>query len=102
MNQQVLEDLLTLLNDEFAKEAPLTVTQGKIHDYLRMVIDYTVPGKIRFTMKDFIQGVLDECLGELMKGGIGDTSSYVGSRQVSFLMCTLEIPQKIAVQVLCS
>ena len=26
----------------------------------------------------------------------------VGSPQVSFLMCTLEIPQKIAVQVLCS
>ena len=67
-NQQVLEDLLTLLNDEFGKEAPLTVTQGKIHDYLGMVIDYTVPGKVKFTMKDFIQEVLDECLGELMKG----------------------------------
>ena len=67
-NQQVLEDLLTLLNDEFGKEAPLTVTQGKIHDYLGMVIDYTVPGKVKFTMKDFIKGVVDECLGELMKG----------------------------------
>ena len=67
-NQQVLEDLLTLLNDEFGKEAPLTITQGKMHDYLGMVIDYTVPGKVKFTMKDFIQGVLDECPGELMKG----------------------------------
>ena len=28
-NQRVLEDLLTLLNDEFGKEAPLTITQGK-------------------------------------------------------------------------
>ena len=67
-NQQVLEDLLTLLNDEFGKEAPLTVTRGKIHNYLGMVIDYTVLGKVKFTMKDFIQGVLDECPGELMKG----------------------------------
>ena len=33
-----------------------------------MVIDYTVPGKVKFTMQDFIQGVLDECPGELMKG----------------------------------
>ena len=56
--QQVLEDLLTLLNDEFRKEAPLTITRGKIHDYLGMVIDYTVPGKVKFMMKDFIQGVL--------------------------------------------
>ena len=69
-NQQVLDDLLTLLNDEFGKEAPLTVTRGKIHDYLGMVIDYTVPGKVKFMMKDFIQGVLDECLGELMKGAL--------------------------------
>ena len=37
-NQQVLEDLLTLLNNEFRKEAPLTITQGKIHDYLGMVM----------------------------------------------------------------
>ena len=30
------------------------------------------------------------------------TGEIVGSPQVPFLMCTLEIPQKIAVQVLCS
>ena len=67
-NQRVLDDLLTLLNNEFGKEAPLTITRGKIHDYLGMVIDYTVPGKVKFMMKDFIRGVLDECPGELMKG----------------------------------
>ena len=66
--QQVLEDLLVLLNDELGKEAPLTITQGKIHDYLGMVIDYTAPGKVKFMMQDFIQGVLDECPGELMNG----------------------------------
>ena len=66
--QQVLEDLFVLLNNEFGKEAPLTVTRGKIHDYLGMVIDYTALGKGKFTMWDFIRGVLDEFLGELMKG----------------------------------
>ena len=29
-------------------------------------------------------------------------SQFDGSTQVAFLMCTLEIPQKIAAQVLCS
>ena len=66
--QQVLEDLLMLLNNELGKEAPLTVTQGKIHDYLGIVIYYTVPVKVKFMMQDFIQEVLDECPGELMKG----------------------------------
>ena len=66
--QHVLEELLALLSDEFGKEAPLTITQGKIHDYLGMVINYTVPGKVKFMMRDFIQGVLDECPEEIMKG----------------------------------
>ena len=66
--QQVLEDLLALLNDEFGKEAPLTITRGEINDYLGMVIDYATPGKVKFTMHDFIQGVLDECPEDLMKG----------------------------------
>ena len=37
---------------------------------LGMVIDYTVPGKVKFMMKDFILGVLDEFMGELMKGAL--------------------------------
>ena len=66
--QEVLEGLLTSLNEEFSKEAPLTVTQRKVHDYLGMTFDYTIPGKGRITMPDFVQGVLDECPEDLMKG----------------------------------
>ena len=50
------------------RRPPSPLPEEKIHDYLGMVIDYTVLRKVKFTMKDFIQGVLDECLGELMKG----------------------------------
>ena len=70
-SQQVLEDLLTLLNSEFRKEPPPPPPPPPPHhypDYLGMVIDYTVPGKDKFTMQGFIQRVLDECPGELMKG----------------------------------
>ena len=66
--QEVLEGLLTSLNEEFGKEAPLTVTRGKVHDYLGMTFDYTIPGKVKITMPDFVQGVLDECPEDLMKG----------------------------------
>ena len=68
--QQVLDDLLALLNNEFRKEAPLTITQGEIHDYLGMIINYATPVKVKFKMQDFIQGVLDECLEDLMKGAL--------------------------------
>ena len=66
--QEVLEDLLTSLNKEFGKEAHLTVTRGQTHNYLGMAIDYTIPGKVKFMMPDFVQGVLDEFPEDLMKG----------------------------------
>ena len=66
--QEVFEGLLTSVNKEFGKEAPLTVTRGKVHDYLGMTFDYTIPGKVKITIPDFVQGVLDECPEDLMKG----------------------------------
>ena len=66
--QEVLENLLTSLNEEFGKEAPLTVTQGTVHNYLGMTFDYTILGKVKITMPHFVQGVLDECPEDLMKG----------------------------------
>ena len=47
------------LNDEFGKKAPLTVTRGKIHDYLGMTIDYSLDGKVMISMKDYINSMLE-------------------------------------------
>jgi len=38
--------IIDKLNGEFRKLAPLTVTRGKMHEYLGMTIDYTVKGKV--------------------------------------------------------
>ena len=49
------------LKTEFGKEAPLTITRGKVHDYLGMTIDYTtVPGKVLIIMADYIDNILNE------------------------------------------
>jgi hypothetical protein len=45
--------VLGLLSKEFGNEAPLTVCQEKAHDYLGMRIDYSEPGKVKFTMFDY-------------------------------------------------
>ena len=66
--QEVLEDLLTSLNKEFGKEASLTVARGETHDNLGMTFDYIILGKVKIMMPDFVQGVLDECPEDLMKG----------------------------------
>ena len=38
----------------------MATTQGKIHKYLRMNINYSSPGKIIYTMIDYIGKMLDD------------------------------------------
>jgi hypothetical protein len=52
--------MLTLFSQEYGKEALLTITQGKIHKYLGMTINYSIKGKVKITMIDYIKGMLDE------------------------------------------
>jgi hypothetical protein len=40
---EVVSQMIELIEGTYGKEAPLTITRGKIHEYLGMTIDYTVP-----------------------------------------------------------
>ena len=68
VKEGVIEDILRKLESRFGKEAPLTVTRGKVHIYLGMRIDYSAPGQVAFTMFDFIDEILAEAPDDLMKG----------------------------------
>ena len=68
IDQVLVNSIVVLLENEFGKETPLTVTTGPIHEYLGMTIHFTMPGKVHFTMKDYVQGLIDECLQDLSKG----------------------------------
>ena len=59
IDRKAVEAVLGLLSKEFGNEAPLTVCQEKAHDYLGMRIDYSEPGKVKFTMFDYVNGMLD-------------------------------------------
>jgi hypothetical protein len=50
----VVETLIDMLNTRYGTRTPMTVTRGKIHDYLGMKIDYSIPGKMKTIMKDYI------------------------------------------------
>ena len=51
--------------DIFAKT---TITRGKIHKYLWMTIEYSYPGKVQFSMVNYIgniiNGILEHMSGE--------------------------------------
>jgi len=59
-NAQVVTEVVNELQEEYRKEAPLTVSHGKKHDYLGMVIDYSRNGAVTITMFDFISNMLKE------------------------------------------
>jgi len=60
VDKAVLDEVLAKLNERYGKEQPLTVSDGKIHDYLGMQLDYTTIGSVAITMYDFVEGLLDE------------------------------------------
>jgi len=57
-------DVVTgVLNDVekvFGKDAPVTITRGKIHDYLGMTLDFSDPGKFKVKMLDYADGMLSD------------------------------------------
>ena len=67
---KIVESIVDLLDKEYGKEAPLVVTWGKVHKYLRMTIDFLEEGKVKFYMQDYIKALLAEAPEEIMKGSV--------------------------------
>ena len=65
MKDAVLDDMITDLNEWYGKITPLTVTQGLIHEYLGMTLNYSVPGKFTIRMDDYMQGILNEAPADM-------------------------------------
>ena len=57
LKESVIEGLLEKLSNRFGNETPLSVTRGAAHDYLGLTIDYSVKGKLKFYMFDYIVSV---------------------------------------------
>ena len=66
-DSRVVDDIIRTLEQEFRKEAPLTIRRGKVHDYLGMTLDFTNPGKVTIRMEDYVKNMLAE-LPEDMDG----------------------------------
>jgi hypothetical protein len=53
----------------------MTVSQGKIHKYLGMTLDYSVPGQVKITMLDYFNEILAALDKAEQKGGGMKTSA---------------------------
>ena len=65
--QNVLDGFLNNLRTEFGQEDELVKTKGLVHEYLGITIDYSLPGKVVFTMFDFLENIIEEAPNNLKK-----------------------------------
>jgi hypothetical protein len=53
---KVIEDI----REKFGMGATLTVTHGKVYEYLGMNLNFENPGKVGFSMKQYVETVLEK------------------------------------------
>ena len=62
----VVSSVLADIDAEYGKIAKMNITRGKVHKYLWMTIDYSLPGKLILSMINYIGKMLDD-ITEYMK-----------------------------------
>ena len=77
VDPEVVTSIIDIIEAEFGKEAPLTKTRGKVHEYLGMTIDYSTEGKVRFSMIDYVEGMLEELPDDMSGESVTPASNYL-------------------------
>ncbi len=60
----VADKIIEMLNARYKKEVPMTVTRGKVHDYIGMTLDFTKKGKVTINMVEYVKEAPPEMNGE--------------------------------------
>ena len=59
--------ILADIDVDYGNISKMTITRGKIHKYLGITIYYSLTGKVKFSMVDYIGNILDD-IPEYIKG----------------------------------
>jgi hypothetical protein len=71
VDSKVNDVIINLISEEFGKESPITVTRGKVHEYLGMTLDYSKDGKVMIKMLDYVEKMLTDLDKEM--DGLAET-----------------------------
>ena len=68
-HKYVLDQFLDELSGTFGVEKELSITAGNVHDYLGMTIYFSLPGRVVFTMFDYLEGIILEAPVDIRQKG---------------------------------
>ena len=77
VNSKVVDQFIMDMEGEFGKETPLNQSRGKMHDYLGMTLDFTIPGEVTITMVDYIKGVLYDAPKEMRGSAVTPAANHL-------------------------
>ena len=73
----MVDNIVHQLKTEISGQDPLTVSEGKIHDYLGMTLDYTTNKTLKVDMINNIDGVLEEAPQDIDGSAITPGTSHL-------------------------
>lgn len=65
---RVVDSFLKWIKDQFGAIGEVKVTRGKIHDYLGMILDYSIPGQVSIDMTRYVKSMVDNMPKEALQG----------------------------------
>jgi hypothetical protein len=77
MDSKVVDQIIADMEAEFGKEAPLSKSRGKKHDYLGMILDYSVPGELMVNMVSYVKMVLNGVPADMRGKAVNPAASYL-------------------------
>ena len=75
--ESVVNDIIRKLNAEFGQCDNLSESKFRIHDYLGMKLDYTVPRTLKVSMINYIDTILDDCLDGMDRTAVTPAASHL-------------------------
>ena len=58
--ESALDEFIAMMEKEFGKSAPLSVSCGRVQEYLGMTMDFSEKGRVEIKMADYVKTMLND------------------------------------------
>ena len=77
VNKRVVDDFISMMEKEFGKETPLSITHGTVHDYLGMILDFSEKGKLRVDMVSYLLDVIENAPEDMRGKAVTPATNFL-------------------------
>ena len=79
------------MEQEFGKETPLSISHGKLHNYIRMTLDFLEPGHVVIWMLDYVNTMLSDTPDDMDGKSLKSAASHLFKETMQIQNCCHKI-----------